>query len=326
LSFLTKLPAELYRLDAFKQFSGGTDFEIGNARAMAWMSQLAYETDEPEKIAKILQSFGLALVEGGVLVEESKTVLPKASTHCFVASHPKAVIVAFAGTDPVSLANWISDFDAHLDVTTGAAEGYEGAAAVVWSELKQLLEQCVAPGGKVFVTGHSLGGALAALIAHRISTELQPDVDAVYTFGMPRPGNKAFADLYNRQLGMRTYRLVHGEDIVPTVAPTSFGFRHLGRVLHCERLGRFDQANLASDTSSDFPPFVSGVAKDLRDHLHGPLSAVLSIAARIKMAVALLTGMGPSNMRTDPGGILIEMLPPRLRDHMPDRYIGACNG
>jgi hypothetical protein len=31
-------------------------------------------------------------------------------------------------------------------------------------------------------------------------------------------------------------------------------------------------------------------------------------------------------MRTDPGGILIEMLPPRLRDHMPDRYIGACNG
>ena len=326
MSFLTKLPAELYRLDAFKQFSGGTNFEIGNARAMAWMSQLAYETDEPEKIAKILQSFGLALVEGGVLVEESKTVLPKASTHCFVASHPKAVIVAFAGTDPVSLANWISDFDAHLDVTTGAAEGYEGAAAVVWSELKQLLEQCVAPGGKVFVTGHSLGGALAALIAHRISTELQPDVDAVYTFGMPRPGNKAFADLYNQQLGMRTYRLVHGEDIVPTVAPTSFGFRHLGRVLHCERLGRFDQANLASDTSSDFPPFVSGVAKDLRDHLHGPLSAVLSIAARIKMATALLTGMGPSNMRTDPGGILIEMLPPRLRDHMPDRYIGACNG
>ena len=91
-------------------------------------------------------------------------------------------------------------------------------------------------------------------------------------------------------------------------------------------MGRFDKANLASDTSSDFPPFVSGVAKDLRDHLHGPLSAVLSIAARIKIAVALLTGMGPSSLRTDPGGILIEMLPPRLRDHMPDRYIGACNG
>lgn len=326
MSFLTKLPAGLYDPDAFKQFSGGTQFEIGNARAMAWMSQLAYETDEPEKIATILRLFGLELVEGGVLIKESKTVLPKASTHCLVASHPKAVIVAFAGTDPVSLANWISDFDTHLDVTTGTAEGYEVAADVVWSELKQLLEQCVPPGGKVFVTGHSLGGALAALVANRIGAELQAGVDAVYTFGMPRPGNKAFADLYNQQLGMRTYRLVHGDDVVPTVAPTSFGFHHLGRVLHCERQGRFDKANLASDTSSDFPPFVSGVAEELRDHLHGPLSAVLSIAARIKLAAALLTGMGPSNMRTDPGGILIEMLPPRLRDHMPDRYIGACHG
>src|ERR1700730_8682005 len=97
MSFLTKLPAELYRPDAFKKFSDGTEFEIGNARAMAWMSQLAYETDEPEKIAKILQSFGLALVEGGVLVKESKTVLPKASTH------PMAVIVALARAHTGSL-------------------------------------------------------------------------------------------------------------------------------------------------------------------------------------------------------------------------------
>jgi hypothetical protein len=30
-------------------------------------------------------------------------------------------------------------------------------------------------------------------------------------------------------------------------------------------------------------------------------------------------------MCTDPGGIVIELLPPRLRDHMPDRYISACH-
>jgi hypothetical protein len=53
---------------------------------------------------------------------------------------------------------------------------------------------------------------------------------------------------------------------------------------------------------------------------------MLSVGARIKLATAILTGMGLSNMRIDPGGILIELLPPRLRDHMPDRYIGACDG
>jgi hypothetical protein len=29
-------------------------------------------------------------------------------------------------------------------------------------------------------------------------------------------------------------------------------------------------------------------------------------------------------MRTDPGGLVIELLPPPLRDHMPDRYIEAA--
>ena len=184
----------------------------------------------------------------------------------------------------------------------------------------------VLPGGKVIVAGHSLGGALAALTALRISTELGADVDAVYTFGMPRPGDPAFAELYNRQLGPNTYRLVHGEDVVPTVAPSELGFRHLGRFLPCERQGRFDKANLTSDTSSDLPLFVAGVAADLATVLYGPLSTTLSAAARIKLATALLTGMRISNMRSDPGGILIELLPPRLRDHMPDRYIDACRG
>jgi len=326
VSFLTKLPTDRYDPDAFNRFTSGTEFEIGNARAMAWMSQLAYETDEKDKIADILKLWGLVLVEDGVVVEESKTVLPVASTHCVIASGPKNTIVAFAGTDPVSLANWITDFDAHLQPPTGVAEGYEAAADIVWPRLQLLLGKCVMPGGKVFVTGHSLGGALAALIASRISTRLHIDVDAVYTFGMPRAGNNVFAQSYDDDLGLRTFRLVHGEAIVPTVAPASFGFRHVGRYLHCERLGRFDKANLAPDTRSDLPQFDDGVAKDFTAHLHGSLSAVLSAVARIKPAVSLLTGIGVSNMRTDPGGILIELLPPRLRDHMPDRYIGACNG
>jgi len=38
----------------------------------------------------------------------------------------------------------------------------------------------------------------------------------------------------------------------------------------------------------------------------------------------LKIGANPSGVRTDLAGILIEMLPPRLREHMPDRYIAAC--
>jgi hypothetical protein len=41
------------------------------------------------------------------------------------------------------------------------------------------------------------------------------------------------------------------------------------------------------------------------------------------VAALLALGQGPPGARTDSGGIAIELLPPRLRDHMTDRYIGA---
>ena len=96
------------------------------------MSQLSYETDEPKKIDAILARWGLARVPGGILVEEVVTVLPKASTHCLVSSGRGATIVAFAGTDPLVLANWITDFDIHITKTTKAAVGYDTAAEAVW--------------------------------------------------------------------------------------------------------------------------------------------------------------------------------------------------
>jgi triacylglycerol lipase len=324
VSFLTKLPRERYSESAFDSFVGGAEFNLGDAKAQAWMCQLAYETDQPDKIEDVLKSWGLSLLDDGIVVEEVATVLPKSCTCCFVAAGRGATFIAFAGTDPVVLANWITDFDAHID-DSGAARGYETAAAAVWPRLKSLLAKLPAAGGKIVITGHSLGGALAALTAHTAATDGGGSVQAVYTFGMPRPGDPAFAAAYNTLLGRRTYRLVHGEDVVPTVAPSSFGFQHLGRFLHCERGGKFDAAQLAPDTSSDDPEFVSGVSKDLIKILHGPLSALLSPFDRLKLAAALALGIGPSDMRTDPGGILIELLPPRLRDHMPDRYIGGVS-
>lgn len=328
MSFLTTLPRPRYAPDAFAGFTGGRDFTLGNGKAMIWMSQLAYETAEPDKIADVLQSWGLRLANTGgdndaVVVKEVKTVLPIASTHCFVAAGRGATVVAFAGTDPIVLANWITDFDAHIDATQ-TAEGYQIAADAVFAQVRTLISAPALAGNQLFVTGHSLGGALAALSAHQILGNGAAAVTAVYTYGMPRAGTGDFADTqYDPSLGSCTYRMVHGDDLVPTVAPTELGFRHVGRFLHCPRGGRFDIGTLAADTRSDDPQFVAGEASELRGLLHGPLSGVLSAVQQVALAQALALGQGPPGARTDPGGILIELLPPRLRDHMPDRYIGA---
>ncbi|HKA81401.1 MAG TPA: lipase family protein [Xanthobacteraceae bacterium] len=324
MSAFTQLPTDRYSRKAFEGFTVSTAFVPQNALALAWMSQLAYETDDPKKIADILAMWGLGLVQGGVVVEEVATVLPQASTHCIVAAGPKFAVVAIAGTDPVVLANWITNFDVHPGAT-GTTKGHQVAANSVWPRLKPLIAGAVPADGSIFVTGHSLGGALATVIADRISTEPSlAKVNAVYTFGMSRPGDATFAAAYNQRLGPCTYRLVHGEDLVPTVAPSFLGFRHVGRHLRCDRLGKFSSANLAPNTASDEPSFVKGVSKELTELVQGPLSGVLSFAARMKLAAALVAGVGPAGARTDLGGIAIELLPPRVRDHMPDRYIAAC--
>jgi len=325
MSFFTTLPRPLYATDAFDDFVAGGDFRLGNAKAMIWMSQLAYEAEEPSRpdiIKSVLASWGLALVDGGMIANDDTLMLPGVKTRGFVAAGRGATIVAFAGTDPVVLANWITDFDAHIGQAQ-TADGYRIAAAAVAGQVKAAISAPALANNKIFVTGHSLGGALAALSAHQIVGN-GAAVTAVYTFGMPRAGSPDFATTqYDPSLGSCTYRLAQGEDLVPTVAPTEIGFHHLGRYLHCDRGGKFDADALAADTRSDDPSFVAGVATELSEFLHGPLVAALAAVDHVRVAALLAFGHGPPGARTDLGGIAIETLPPRLRDHMTDRYIGA---
>jgi hypothetical protein len=61
MSFLVELPQSEFNPNAFKGFNPtvGFDPDNGNALAMAWMAQLAYETRLPEKVGAISQLFQL---------------------------------------------------------------------------------------------------------------------------------------------------------------------------------------------------------------------------------------------------------------------------
>jgi hypothetical protein len=88
---------------------------------------------------------------------------------------------------------------------------------------------------RLFVTGHSLGGALAAvygaMLYYNGETEITNRLAAIYTFGQPRVGNKAFADYANCKLGCRYKRVVYCNDIIPRVPfdNTLFEFKHFGK-------------------------------------------------------------------------------------------------
>ena len=78
-----------------------------------------------------------------------------------------------------------------------------------------------AEGLPIFITGHSLGGALATLGAAYLSGW---GPAACYTFGAPRGGNKGFSS----SLQTPVYRVVNPGDPVPHVPTPLRGYRHAG--------------------------------------------------------------------------------------------------
>ncbi|GAQ84071.1 Triacylglycerol lipase [Klebsormidium nitens] len=92
------------------------------------------------------------------------------------------------------------------------------------------------PEAKVYITGHSLGGALAALFAGLLAAEndvMAERIGGLYTFGQPRIGDWSFAEYLHNKLNLpeqRYVRLIYANDLVPRVPFNSsmHQYKHLG--------------------------------------------------------------------------------------------------
>jgi hypothetical protein len=202
------------------EFSSNT-FSPTNAWWLAEVSTLVYA--KPDFVLPRLQKIGLKVVR---FVETG-------STQCFVAANDRFAMVGFRGSE-VSEENGEIDFNAlSSDVMTDADfwmsdwesggkvhRGFKKALDDIWKDLSAALETLRARGCSIWMTGHSLGAALATLAADRFQ-----QTHAVYTFGSPRVGNTVFSKHYRA----RCYRIVHSRDIVARIPPPIF-YRHVGEI------------------------------------------------------------------------------------------------
>jgi hypothetical protein len=302
MSRLVEISAEEYSPSAFAKFDASGGFSIDNARAMMWMSQLAYEAYRPGPSATI-QTVGDVWKFTSVVPFAKKQIGFKATydTCGVVGERDKAVVIAFAGTDPGVWETIITDFTLRPGGDTHA--GFQAAADAVREEVAQAVARSRAAAKPLFITGHSLGAAIAAIAA--LDGDAQPA--AVYGFGMPRPGNQSFHARYTAALGDRTFRFVHGLDIVARVPPSillgTTGFCHVGRMFQCASGGKFDGAVAPSGLDSDDPP----CAPELRTIVTAGLGALAA---------------GHFFLPAGPGafGSLFRFLPQPIRDHLQDRY------
>lgn len=71
---------------------------------------------------------------------------------------------------------------------------------------------------KVYIAGHSLGGAHAMLTALALSDN-GARIGGVWTFAAPKVGKQDFVDVYMLRFGAITFRWINGLDLVPTLPP-----------------------------------------------------------------------------------------------------------
>src|SRR5579872_2966161 len=187
-----------------------------------------------------------------------------------------SLILAFRGT--ANLCNWLSDLDCLLTgyptVDYGGCRvhlGFWRAWLSVRDRVAAFLAERYTPNTTVYFTGHSLGGALAMLAAHWFHDQFDA-IPTTYTFGQPRVGNFHFAANYDLALRPFTFRIVHGDDLVPRVPWLLGGYRHAGRELFYIA----DTSHASHRSYLSDPSFLDRLPWDLRNALrelrHGKLA------------------------------------------------------
>lgn len=206
-------------------------------------------------------------------------------------------------------------------------EGFQDGVADVEQDLKEF-DKVASNAKHVWITGHSLGGALAVMAAARL--KIRGIKSLIYTYGQPMVGLDGFADRFAIELPGRLVRFVNQSDIVPRVPP---GFNHFGILKRIVRPGVLE--SIQSMEAVPLPDSVAGSAK--RRIESATLETALAIAES-KIAEPLLIDSEMSSLTTQQyqelraalgassdmpalEGIELEGLLPWFSDHAISEYI-----
>jgi hypothetical protein len=192
-------------LSAALSASGQAGVNFIEIREMARFANAAYESETG--IHHLVESSGYKLVH--------YHTIPDVQVAYFLAFNEisRTQIISIRGTSNIENAMVDISLKLRLDADIGVPlhEGFAYSAKRVFTELKPLLK----PGYKTSLTGHSLGGAVALILAMYLD-ENQFNVDRVVTFGQPKVTNIAGA---NKVSHINIIRVVTPLDVVPLVPP-----------------------------------------------------------------------------------------------------------
>lgn len=170
------------------------------------------------------------------------------------------LMLAPAGLNPERMGG---DFKEEVQVHSGFLNAYDSVRNRLLSFIKTSIsfkegEEDKTSKWHIYVTGHSLGGALATLLALELSSSQMAKSGRInvtmYNFGSPRVGNKRFAEEYNKKV-KDSWRVVNHRDIIPSV-PRLMGYCHVAQPVYLT-------AGDLQDASVDMEIIADGYEEDI---------------------------------------------------------------
>ncbi len=158
----------------------------------------------------------------------------------FIVRRGRKVILCFRGTVVNNFINWSTDFNAQgvpMEDFGNVHKGFSRALETVWQELRDKLGPLKKY--RLWLTGHSLGGALALLAAARLAVEYPEHygkaLRGIYIFGAPRVGDGGFRRAFKKKfLHHRCFAFANHNDVITVVPPfvkRIMGYRDVGHIL-----------------------------------------------------------------------------------------------
>jgi triacylglycerol lipase len=227
-----------------------------NAQFLAHASDVAYFA-EVEGAAKFKEELGL-----------DARLFSVGNTQAYLATNADHIVVAFRGTESPTTIDGLKDWlltdannllivpEGRLGTDLAAAgvgarfhEGFVNAIADIWDPLFAALDaERKKQDRPIWLTGHSLGGALALLAAWLLRRKFIA-VHQIYTFGGPMIGNGDAIAALNKEYAGKIFRYVNVPDPVPMLPTVSLMANHYG---HCEKEMLLGAAAAGIGSAADF--------------------------------------------------------------------------
>lgn len=246
----------------------------------------SYAYGDQTTVAMIMTRLGLEHCRCVMVREVVSSMFISSTAFVIQSADGRVVIVCYRGTDPTDLIAWSTNLDVdpdqvRYDLTSEPGDesyrvhaGYYRNVRATRFAVIEVLQRAlrgesifpadhreepdetaqIEPLEALYLTGHSLGAAMASMLTVMLRAEpsyapLASKLKATYTYGQPMIGTKAFAKACDeatfggttRPLNSALFRYRYADDIAPELPPKESGsFGHFGQEFRCERIDKDD--------------------------------------------------------------------------------------